>query len=295
MPDIKDDEKSDLRSQDAREKGGHPRHFPGDMTGQRPESPVFTGQMAPRLAGDRAKAQVVVDGIKSFIEEYGDLAYERSAEGGEVTLPKERVLKLVDALPKMPSSQMMQAVRAIGNYIWRVHAGFRQVARGNKRAMLDKMADLPRDQRRAAAKDILDTIENFDTASVQVKGNLNLLAAAAGELQRSTGGGSKADKTFLKKVGGGFGKPADVKPAEPTAKLGPELAAQAAYTPELTRAERDAIAQAQRAGGEKVRKGQPRAAKAVPPMVRKAPKIAQLGKSSEEMPDDLKRALGIIP
>jgi hypothetical protein len=287
MPDIKDDEKSDLHARDAREKGGHARSMPGDMTGQRPESPVFTGQLAPKLAGDRAKATAIIDRVKHFVEEYADLAFERTSKG-EVRLPKEKVLALIDKLPTMPSSQMQNAVRAIGNYVWRVHAGFREIARGNEQAITQKMADMPRDDRREAMKNLQDTIDNFETASVQIKGDLNLLNAAAGELKRSAGGGSKADKTFLQKKGGGWGKPPDVKVSQPTVKLPADLAAASNYEPEPSEFEKEP---AKEPGQRRSRKSGGEPVKARPPTIRR--KVEPMPTSSKEMPDDLARELGI--
>ena len=48
-----------------------------DYTGQDPTDRIYGGEIAPKLAGERSKAQAVVSRIRSFIEKYSDKAQDR--------------------------------------------------------------------------------------------------------------------------------------------------------------------------------------------------------------------------
>jgi hypothetical protein len=59
---------------DALMKGGHKRHVPYDMsTDEKP----YSGDVAPKLAGERQKALSVLGRVKGFIEKYHELAVDK--------------------------------------------------------------------------------------------------------------------------------------------------------------------------------------------------------------------------
>lgn len=235
-------------------KMGHKRFMPHDYSGPDPSDPGFKGAMAPALAGERAKAMLVIGRVIGFIEKYSEMAVQKfpgyaahtipgapgggKARGGtEKTMSKERAIKLVEALPMMPSSQAMAATRAIAHYIWRIHATFRELARGHTQKMTAQVADKSRAERRAVAHDIRKDIEEFEADSVNIKGDINVLSAAAGTLKRSGGFGGQADKVFLQKVIKGYVddsgqfhiKSISVEPKEPSVPLPPELQKLSSY------------------------------------------------------------------
>jgi hypothetical protein len=77
----------------------------------------------------------------------------------------------------------------------------------------------------------------FDQDSVNIKGDLNVLAAAAGVLKRSGGFGGKADMTFLLKVMKGYVDDSgqyhllrrEIQPRSPDVSLPPDLQRASGY------------------------------------------------------------------
>jgi hypothetical protein len=302
---------------------GHKRHFPSDMSGPKPADNPITGQIAPALAGERAKAQMTVDRVKNFIEKYSALAIDRfggaksatltkgsapetrsGARGGihshEQLMSKERAVKLIDQLPMMPSSQAQLAVRALGTYIWKIHANAREQLRTQVKGDLTKQGALKKpedaapklalDRSHAEFKDAIANLtskgiaryenekllfkkshplfktamtdlvtrgiitqkggaseephpsyepalkaasRDFEIDSIQIKADLNLLASATGQLRKSTGGGGKADATYLAKklkwrgedqeTGEQMPPSVEIVPKAPSVSLPPEL------------------------------------------------------------------------
>jgi hypothetical protein len=181
----------------------------------------------------------------------------RAGEKGNIKgitqmMPKEKVVALVEKLPTMPSSQMMFAVRAIGAYVWRIHATVRDELRkatkekmkGQGQATSRQLFDPKTGEFYADPKKRVDTEDpayqaalraasaEFDQDSTQIKADLNMLAAVSGILKRSGGFGGQADKTFLDKVIRGYinkegkwqMKSKEIVPRAPEAPLPPELA-----------------------------------------------------------------------
>lgn len=297
---------------------GHRRPSPHDLSGPDPSAQVLPGQIAPRLAGDRAKALMVMGRVKGFVEKYSEFAQEKlkAAEpvvdpktgekagrvgavdprtgekiaGREETerrlLPKEKVLQLIDRLPMMPSSQMMFAVKAIGNYIWRVHSTVREGIRGSVRARLHKQGQLPPGQRGGAEtpgyqEALRAASKEFEADSVNVKADLNMLSAVSGVLRRSGGFGSKADMTFLDKVMKGYVddsgqyhvKSVEIRPKAPDVPLTPELQRLSGWEGEPERAPAE----------------KPGAPRARGPVVRKAYQPAKSDVSDEEAEEELRK------
>ena len=249
-------------------QAGHKRINPHDMSGDNPEENPVKSQMSPKLAGERAKAIMVLGRVEGFIEKYSELAVDKFsgashspggfALGGGVRkgaetkgagdragtignvksmsqmMSKEKVMALIEKLPMMPSSQMTFATRAIGNYIWRIHATARETIRDSVKGMLSKQkGGKVRSDDPSYGPALEAASREFEKDSVNVKGDLNMLAAVSGLLKRSGGFGGPADKTFLKKVIKGYTdkegnfhiKGVDIVPQESDVALPPELAA----------------------------------------------------------------------
>ncbi len=258
-----------------------------EFTGQDPTSHYYPGEIAPALAGERAKAVAVVGGVKDFIEKYHTKAVDRfygssampydprtgAKAGGERAqgrgtgvagyaqmMNKDKALKLVDDLPMMSQDQMFGAARALGNYIWKIHGTARKELRQQVRDRLGPNVSAEDPQFQDALK---ATSKDFDTDSVKIKGDLNLLAAAAGALKRSGGKLGPADATFLTKKPR-FAKPPEVVPKEPTVSLPPGLRALAGQEDEP--AEPRAAQKLQRVPGTVAPKG---GVRPVMPLIRK--------------------------
>lgn len=257
---------------------GHKKIAPHDLSGPTPEVQPVTGAIAPKLAGERAKALSVLGRVRGFIDKYSKMAVDRfggysggtipGAKGGgegrgqlQQMMSKERAMKLVEQLPMMPTSQMMSTVRMLGNYVWNVHRTARKDLRD---ATIQRLAvqgktqqrkhynpqtgeyeerpyyDVEKDPKTGQEKlgkmrmdkgvdtdapsfkaALAATSREFETDSVQIKADLNMLASAAGALKRAGGFGGQADKEFLQMVGGW--KKREVVPKEPEAPLPPEL------------------------------------------------------------------------
>ncbi len=278
---------------------GHKRPSPHDLSGPDPSAQVMPGQIAPRLAGDRAKAIIVMGRVKGFIEKYSEFAQEKLGvspggvdprtgeklagreEPGKSLLSKDRVLQLVDKLPMMPSSQMMFATRAIGNYIWRIHATVREGIRHATKGRLKKQGQVgfrtkfdPSTGEEKPTK-TLDTdtpgykealraaSREFDLDSTNIKADLNMLAAVGGVLKRSGGFGGKADMTFLDKVMKGYVddsgqyhvKSVEIRPRAPDVALPPELQRLSGWAGEQEPPAASADEPGPRAQGPVIRKG----------------------------------------
>lgn len=164
-----------------------------------------------------------------------------NVKGIEQMMSKEKAIKLLESMPMMPSSRMMQAAHILGNYIWRIHATARADLRNATKERLAARSNFPKrrqldpktgeyqetdqiDTDHPAYKEHLEAMSReFETDSVQVKADLNMLAAACGELRRSGGFGSAADQAFLQKHQAW--KKTEVLPKDSQVRLGnaPEL------------------------------------------------------------------------
>ena len=263
---------------------GHSRNMPKDMSGQDATDRVYTGEIPPKLAGERAKALEVIDRVKSFVDKYSDFAISKlggykkgtltsKPDGGEgrkgidSKMSKDKVLKLIDNLAMMPQSKMLQASRALANYVWTVHARVRQELRksavssaakqGITKWDVNKSGEMTTgvDTEHPSYKDALAAAsQEFETDSMQIKADLNLLASAAGALKRSGGGGGKADASYLAKRPQ-FGEPPKIVPQDSTVSLSkhPELQRMAGGA--ASDADKPAGKAAVRATGPTVRKG----------------------------------------
>ena len=291
------------------QKGGHKRPMPFDYSGAKPAEDPLQGKLSPKLAGDRAKAIMVMGRVVGFIDKYSKKAVEKfggasappeqsiafkgygqGVAGGDLGVRKnvatstktaddprageqgnikgmsqmmssDKVKSMVEKLPMMPSSQMMFAVRAIGNYVWKVHATMRQELRdATKKAMIgqgqnvtttfnvDKKTGQPNKDKPKHRVDVESEpykakltamSKEFEEDSVNIKADLNMLAAVSGVLKKSGGFGGQADKTFLDKIiksyvdkeGVRRFKAPEIIPKEPQTALPPELAKMSGYTP----------------------------------------------------------------
>lgn len=238
------------------------------------QSDYYSGEMAPELAGERAKAERVVSDIKEFINKYSKYAVDRfyGAQAGSVKgiegsgsderfgrrggvmgisqmMDKEKALKLVDNLPMMPQEEIFSSTRTLANYIWKIHGNARRGIRQEVAERLKKQGQLPLRKKEWQGRFVIDPAtgepettpgqydyddpvfkdaleaasKEFDTDSVKVKGAINLLAAAAGTLQRAKGKLGKADATYLAKVPK-FMKPPEIVAKQPFTALTPGLA-----------------------------------------------------------------------
>jgi hypothetical protein len=288
-------------------KGGHKRPMPFDYSGAHPEQDPLGGKMSPKMAGERAKAIMVMGRVIGFVEKYSQkavdkfggasapddsaIAYKgaghgvgggalgvrkpaatttsvaddpRAGEKGNVKgmsqmMSKDKVKAMIEKLPMMPSSQMMFAVRAIGNYVWKIHATMRQEIRDLTKKQLSgqgqatknvdwnprtgQIYDKPKvrvDTESEPYKAKLAALsKEFDEDSTNIKADLNMLAAVSGSLKRSGGFGGAADKTFLDKIiksyvdkeGTRKFKTPEIVPQGPDVALPPELAKMSGWNP----------------------------------------------------------------
>lgn len=294
---------------DVAKGSGHKRPMPFDYSGAHPEQDPLGGKLAPKLAGDRAKAIMVMGRVIGFVDKYSKKAVDkfggasappeqsiafrghgqgvgggslgvrkpvatstktaddpRAGEQGNIKgmsqmMSVDKVKALIEKLPMMPGSQMMFAVRAIGNYVWKVHATMRQELRdATKKAMIgqgqnttttykvDKKTGKPISDKPKHRVDVESepykaklaaASKEFDEDSTNIKADLNMLASVSGILKRSGGFGGAADKTFLDKIiksyvdkeGVRRFKTPEIVPQEPQVSLPPELAKMSGYTP----------------------------------------------------------------
>jgi len=314
-------------------QAGHKRINPKDMSGDNPEDNPVKSQMSPKLAGERAKAITVLGRVAGFIDKYSNLAVDkfggssatpggfalgggvrktapttgagiRGSEGGGTKsfsqmMSKDKVMQLVEKLPMMPSSQMNFAVRAIGNYIWKIHAqardDLRKATKEKVKGQLGK--DQKVDTQDPAYQDKLKAASaEFDKDSTMIKGDLNMLAAVCGLLKRSGGFGGAADQTFLRKVIKGYVDAAggfhllgiDIKPQESDVALPPELASLAAE-PEKEEDEEDEPKKSKKSSVKG--SASPPKTSAKGPTVRKASTVAQSSDTSDEEADEFLKGI----
>ena len=216
-------------------QAGHKRINPSDMSGPTPEdNPLGNNQMAPSLAGERAKSLIVMGRVKGFIEKYSKHAVDTFSgfQKGTVVNPtsgaradaespgrekysqmmsKDKALALVDKLPLMQSSQMMASVRMIGNYIWKVHATMRDELRSKTKEKLKGSGQVGNRTKFDPKSGNLVPTKSMDTDEPAFK---DALAAASKEFEIDSVN-IKADLNMLAQVAGilkrsgGFGGQAD--------------------------------------------------------------------------------------
>jgi hypothetical protein len=312
-------------------QAGHKRINPGDMSGDNPEENPVKSQMSPKLAGERAKAIMVMGRVSGFIDKYSDMAVDKfggakatpggfalgggvrkaeptkgagdreNTKGGvknfQQMMSKDKVLQLVEKLPMMPGSQMTFAVRAIGNYIWKIHATARDNLRNATKEMLSKQKGYKvKSDEIGYAESLKAASREFDDDSTNVKADLNMLAAVCGVLKRSGGFGGQADKTFLKKVikgyvdaSGGFHLlGVDIKPQESDVTLPPELAAMAA-APEKEEDDEDEPKSSK--GSSSKSSSGPAKVAAKGPTVRKMSTVSKADQPSDEEADEFLKGI----
>ena len=318
-------------------QAGHKRINPKDMSGDSPEENPVKSQMSPKLAGERAKAITVLGRVAGFIDKYSDLAVDkfggasaapeksiaikgsdndlgvrqgtqtkgagdRATKSGGVKsmqqmMSKDKVMQLVEKLPMMPSSQMNFAVRAIGNYIWKIHATARDNLRTATKQMLSKQKGYKvKSDEVGYAESLKAASREFDEDSTMIKGDLNMLAAVCGLLKRSGGFGGAADQTFLRKVIKGYVDAAggfhllgiDIKPQESDVALPPELAALAAEPEKEDDDEEDEPKKSKKSS---VKGSAAPKVSAKGPTVRKASTVAQSSDTSDEEADEFLKGI----
>jgi hypothetical protein len=127
------------------------------ITGEKEPDIPYQGAIAPKLLGDRSRTKAIIDSISLFVDKYAPLAIQSFAgyaggsvpEGPFATSPQRRdsikglmsqdkVHKLLDELPTMQSDQLIDAVRILANYIWRIHAEARAELRRRATSIVAK-------------------------------------------------------------------------------------------------------------------------------------------------------------
>lgn len=150
----------------------HGPEFSDPEDPSRKQSSYYPGEMSPEMAGERSKAERVVDDVKQFIEKYSRFAVDRfygatpgtvkQLAGPEATqtwhdrfgrrgavqsmsqlMDKKKALKLIDDLPMMPQEEIFGATRALANYIWKIHSNARRGLRQEVAERLKKQGQLP--------------------------------------------------------------------------------------------------------------------------------------------------------
>lgn len=160
-------------------------------------------------------------------------------QGAEQMMNKDAAIKLVNELPTMEQEKAFQAQKSLYHYFHRVFSGARKHIKDVIHKDIDYQSK-PRDVKKIDAEgnpyyvkeydwetteyeaQMEDAMSALEEEKTQVLADLNLLASAAGTLQRATGKYGKADATYLDRKAR-WKKPPEIVAKQPVTKLRPQM------------------------------------------------------------------------